>query len=225
MIETFIPIIKKAFELLNQPPVGTDDVVQLTAVRRSYLNFIHSLLNSNLEEIFVDPSRCFALYALIGNIINLNSSHTRLVLEIQSHLDSIFQSIIHYATDESDIQSQRLSIAVIQKMVTSWGNPNKDNEPLKAENQDVAGGNAGNAGGADGSSGAAAKSPSGVASRPVRRKSVLPGFDQFIYSSIVPMCFQVPLRKKAGPDSAGDGQNVLVRVVVVGGNVSLTKIY
>ncbi|CAG8432820.1 11500_t:CDS:10 [Diversispora eburnea] len=92
--ELIVPLVNKVFVFFNQPPSGTDDVLLLVNLRKAYLNFILSLLNGGMDAVFI-----------------MN----------RPRLESILQSVIHYASDLSDIPTARLSFNILSKTLTLWG--------------------------------------------------------------------------------------------------------
>jgi exportin-T len=51
------PLLRRVFERLSETPTGTDDEIQLNALRREYLNFVLVILNHELGGIFVSASK------------------------------------------------------------------------------------------------------------------------------------------------------------------------
>ncbi|RHZ76816.1 hypothetical protein Glove_189g18 [Diversispora epigaea] len=94
--ELIVPLVNKVFVFFHQPPSGTDDVLLLVNLRKAYLNFILSLLNGGMDAVFISE---------------LN----------RPRLESILQSVIHYASDLSDIPTTRLSFNILSKTLTLWG--------------------------------------------------------------------------------------------------------
>lgn len=100
MIETIIdelllPLVRRVFDFLNTTPSGTDEALLLLDLRKAYLNFILSLFNSNVESVFVSER-------------NLE------------HLPTILQTFVHFAKDNSDPTTQKMSFGVFLKMVNAW---------------------------------------------------------------------------------------------------------
>ncbi|CAG8633550.1 24667_t:CDS:10 [Dentiscutata erythropus] len=81
---------------LNQTPSGTDEALLLIDLRKAYLNFILGLLNNEMDAVFVSE---------------LN----------QPRLESILRSVIHYASDPSDIPSMKIAFSILSKTLTLWG--------------------------------------------------------------------------------------------------------
>ncbi|ORE03930.1 Xpo1-domain-containing protein [Rhizopus microsporus var. microsporus] len=97
MDELLVPLVKRVFDFLNTAPSGTDEAVLLLDLRKAYLNFITNLFNANLERVFISER-------------NLE------------HLNTILQTVLHFAKDNSDPTTQKMSFGVFLKMVNSWAN-------------------------------------------------------------------------------------------------------
>lgn len=102
--ELLLPLVKRVFDFLNTTPTGTDEAVLLLDLRKAYLNFILSLFNSNVESVFVSER-------------NLE------------HLPTILQTFSHFAKDNSDPTTQKMSFGVFLKMVNSWTSIENSNNP------------------------------------------------------------------------------------------------
>ncbi|KAF9114533.1 pre-tRNA nuclear export protein [Mortierella sp. AM989] len=92
----FFPLVQKVFLFLNQVPSGTDEVMALVELRKSYLSFLMGLFSSELENVLVTE---------------VNGQHLSLVL----------QSVLHYAQDMSDVPVSRMAFGILLKAVNSWG--------------------------------------------------------------------------------------------------------
>jgi exportin-T len=102
--ELLLPLVKRVFDFLNTSPSGTDEAVLLLDLRKAYLNFVLSLFNSNVEGVFVSER-------------NLE------------HLNTILQTFLHFAKDNSDPTTQKMSFGVFLKMVNSWTTTTAANAP------------------------------------------------------------------------------------------------
>lgn len=100
--ELLLPLVRRVFDFLNTTPSGTDEAVLLLDLRKAYLNFILSLFNSNIESVFVSER-------------NLE------------HLNTILSSFLHFAKDNSDPTTQKMSFGVFLKMVNSWTSNTTEN--------------------------------------------------------------------------------------------------
>ncbi|KAI8980264.1 armadillo-type protein [Pilobolus umbonatus] len=95
MDELLLPLVKRVFDFLNTTPSGTDEAVLLLELRKAYLNFLLNLFNASLEKVMVSER-------------NLE------------HLNTILQTLLHFAKDNSDATTQKMSFGVMLKMVQSW---------------------------------------------------------------------------------------------------------
>ncbi|KAL9537608.1 hypothetical protein MBANPS3_011624 [Mucor bainieri] len=93
--ELLLPLVRRVFDFLNTTPSGTDEAFLLLDLRKSYLNFVLSLFNANLEKVFVSER-------------NIES------------LETILQTFLHFAKDNSDPTTQKMSFGVFLKTVNSW---------------------------------------------------------------------------------------------------------
>ncbi|KAF9898864.1 pre-tRNA nuclear export protein, partial [Lobosporangium transversale] len=94
--ELFFPLVQKVFFFLNQVPSGTDEVMALVELRKSYLAFLMGLFSSELESVL---------------ITEVNGQHLNLIL----------QSVLHYAQDMTDVPVSRMAFGILLKAVNSWG--------------------------------------------------------------------------------------------------------
>lgn len=94
------PLLQRIFSALQTTPAGTDDEIQLTELRREYLNFITAILNNGLGSVLISSTNQSAF----GDVI--------------STLDS-------FARDSNDPATARLAISVLVKMTAVWGGPDK----------------------------------------------------------------------------------------------------
>jgi exportin-T len=95
MDELLLPLVKRVFDFLNTTPSGTDEAILLLELRKSYLTFIISLFNAEMESILVSER-------------NIN------------HLNTILQTILHFSKDNSDPNTQKTAFGVFLKFVTSF---------------------------------------------------------------------------------------------------------
>ena len=49
------PLCSKVFQIATQPTTGTDDQLETGELKREYLTFLSTILNSDLSEIFMSP--------------------------------------------------------------------------------------------------------------------------------------------------------------------------
>lgn len=114
------------------------------------------------------------------------------------------QSVLHYAQDINDIPLLKNALGVLMKMVIAWGGgvdtmnlskidvalkaPLKKNAKSPSSHANVDSTSILNSSSSSDSSQMSASGPQ----PPPTPKVALPGFDQFLYSSIVPILFEIP---------------------------------
>ncbi|KAJ3187978.1 pre-tRNA nuclear export protein [Gaertneriomyces sp. JEL0708] len=96
MNELIRPLLERVFLSLNQPVEGTDDALTLVELRRSYLQLLIQIFDSDLEGILVSEA-------------NL------------SLLDTIIQSVLHFVREAGDPNAQKTAFHVLSTMVIGWG--------------------------------------------------------------------------------------------------------
>ncbi|CAG8500890.1 6782_t:CDS:10 [Ambispora leptoticha] len=101
--ELILPLVNKVFLFLNQAPSGTDEALLLMELRKAYISFILGLFNYGMEAVFISE---------------LN----------RPHLESILQSVVHYASDASDSPLLRSSFSILSKAIASWGGTPKTSD-------------------------------------------------------------------------------------------------
>jgi exportin-T len=103
-----------------------------------------------------------------------------------SHLNTILHSILHYTKADMDYenQTQKAAFGILLRMVDAWAG----REEAGAEVPVVT----------------PAKTAGGGGKGPTQR---LPGFEQFLYESVTPVCFQVVMNPGF---NFGDGQSLLI---------------
>ncbi|KAI9474086.1 MAG: armadillo-type protein [Benjaminiella poitrasii] len=112
MGELLVPLVQRVFDFLNTSPSGTDEALLLLDLRKAYLNFILSLFNASLEKVFVGERN-------VG------------------HLSTILQSLLHFAKDNSDPTTQKMSFGVFLKMVNAWATDAANNTSVPGFDQFV----------------------------------------------------------------------------------------
>ncbi|KAJ3162686.1 pre-tRNA nuclear export protein [Geranomyces michiganensis] len=129
---------------------------------------------------------------LLAQIFNSDMEGILVTEQNMPQLNTILQSVLHFVKEAGDPSSQKLAFSVLSKCVISWG--------------------AGDEAQINGAS--LPKNPkTGKPEKPAKLlaatapKSALPGFDSFLYGSILPILFQVPLSAAYDPK---DGQCYLV---------------
>lgn len=97
--ELLLPLVRRVYDFLNTQPSGTDEAVILVDLQKTYLNFIVSLFNSGLENVFISERNV-------------------------EHLNTILQTVLHFAKDSSNSTTQKMAFGVFLKMVNSWTSQN-----------------------------------------------------------------------------------------------------
>ncbi|TPX58420.1 hypothetical protein PhCBS80983_g03131 [Powellomyces hirtus] len=128
---------------------------------------------------------------LLAQIFNSDMEGVLVTETNMPRLNTVLQSILHFVKEAGDPSSQKLAFSVLSKCVISWGAADQ-NQINGASLPKV-----GKGGKIDKSKQLSAMPP----------KATLPGFDQFIYGSILPILFEVPLNSAFDPK---DGQCYLV---------------
>ncbi|KAJ3325466.1 pre-tRNA nuclear export protein [Boothiomyces sp. JEL0866] len=90
------PLREKISYFLLQPPVGTDDALNLLNLRKADLTLITTLFNSQLNEVLTCPE----------NISELNSTLSTILACFDSY---------------SDLPAQKLAVSLLTKMIYCWG--------------------------------------------------------------------------------------------------------
>ncbi|KAK9766337.1 pre-tRNA nuclear export protein [Basidiobolus ranarum] len=105
--DLLLPLLNKVFTFLNQTATGTDEAVLLFDLRKSYLNFIVSILNAEMDDVFITEKNA-------------------------PHLNTLLQSILYYALDGEDIPTQKIAIGILHKFVNIWGGSNTNGANTKS---------------------------------------------------------------------------------------------
>ena len=92
------PLLERVFSGFSQPTEGTDDSVQLTELRREYLNFLLIILNNGLDGVLVSETN-------------------------QSSFETLISTLEHFAKETSDAGDARLALSVLTRMAEVWGGP------------------------------------------------------------------------------------------------------
>jgi exportin-T len=132
------PLLQRIFTALGTTPSGTDDEIQLAELRREYLNFIHVILGHGLGAVFVSEAN-------------------------QSTFETIITSIETFARDTSDYPTARLALAVLIRMTSVWGGPDKVGPGANT-----------------------------TPTSPVTSQAPLPGFDNFVVERFSPLVWAIP---------------------------------
>ncbi|KAI9362521.1 armadillo-type protein [Zopfochytrium polystomum] len=189
------PLLERIFTGLNQEITGFDDKNDAINLRRAYLNFLNNIFVFELEGVLITEAN----YPL---------------------LNTVLQSCVFYGMDPSDYTAQKMALSALSKMVASWGSapkpsatsngveipttiltarPAQSPDPNRSRKTGMVGAKPLNTDKKQKDGNLVAIGTGG--------RSPLPGFDKFIYESIVPALFQAPLK----PDfSVQDPQTIAV---------------
>ena len=150
------PLIERCLMLLkecdNEASTGSTDANFLKRdLRRAYLQFLFNVFNNNLSAIFITENNRQAFEAMT-------------------------QSVLHYAGDLFDSQSQKSAIVVLSKMLVVWG----EGEVM-----------------ADSSSGSVPSSNNTSGASEIFGKGMkVSGFDnQFIFEQYTRVCWELPAKQ------------------------------
>jgi exportin-T len=94
----FTPLLQRVFAGLSEPPVGTDDEIQLAELKREYLNFLIVILNNDLGSTIVSAAN-------------------------QPFFETLIETIEHFAKDAEDSHTAKMAFQVLAKMCSVWGGP------------------------------------------------------------------------------------------------------
>ena len=137
------PFLQRVFAGMKEDVYGTDDEIQLAELKREYLSFLLVILNNNLDTVFISQVN----QPIFGDSISM--------IEL-------------LAKDVSDLPTAKLSLAVLIRMVATWGGP------------DVV---------------AQVPYQSGAPANKVTNGDAfykLEGFDQFMMTRFSPLCWALP---------------------------------
>ncbi|CAJ0760917.1 24114_t:CDS:10, partial [Entrophospora sp. SA101] len=159
--ELINPLFRKVFLVLNQTPSGTDEAILFASLRRAYLNFILGLLNGGMDRVLISE---------------LN----------KPNLENILQSVIHYASDTSEISSIKISFNILSRAISLWGICSSPTITTTTANSP--------------------STSNGTSSRTLESQP-LPGFEHFMYEHILRVCFELPMKQSF---DVADGQSSVV---------------
>nr|CAG8527793.1 10894_t:CDS:10 [Entrophospora candida] len=164
--ELINPLFRKVFLVLNQAPSGTDETILFVVLRKAYLNFILGLLNGGMDQVLISE---------------LN----------KPNLENILQSVIHYASDTSEISSLKISFNILSRAISLWGvNPSQITQDITTTATVTTTNNSSN----------------DAFSRTLESQP-LPGFERFMYEHILRVCFELPMKQSF---DVADGQSSVV---------------
>ncbi|CAH1756492.1 6800_t:CDS:10 [Entrophospora sp. SA101] len=161
-ISELVDFLPKVFLVLNQTPSGTDEAILFASLRRAYLNFILGLLNGGMDRVLISE---------------LN----------KPNLENILQSVIHYASDTSEISSIKISFNILSRAISLWGICSSPTITTTTANSP--------------------STSNGTSSRTLESQP-LPGFEHFMYEHILRVCFELPMKQSF---DVADSQSLVVK--------------
>ncbi|KAI9886729.1 MAG: hypothetical protein M1823_001438 [Watsoniomyces obsoletus] len=90
------PLLRRIFEQLSEPTGGTDDVIQLSELRREYLNLILVVFHNDVDSVLISSTN-------------------------QGNLESLITSVEVFARDATDLPTAKIAFTVLNQMATRWG--------------------------------------------------------------------------------------------------------
>lgn len=161
-----LPLLSRIFSVLQNTVNGTDEAVIHRRLQEAYLNFFTSLMNANLEAVFISPRN-------------------------KSEFENVLSSLLTLALDSSDPISQRLSFGFFSKSIIAWGT-----SPEAATSPSVFAESAVSELSKKVEKGQARPTGQYSVGKDERAAQALPGYENFVYQRLVPACFQVPADQK-----------------------------
>ncbi|KAI9788316.1 MAG: pre-tRNA nuclear export protein [Peltula sp. TS41687] len=175
MLEALLtPLLHRVFAELAQPTTGTDDAIQLSELKREFLNLILVIMNNKLGSVLVSNGntpdkayRCREKKELTRHLVN------------QSNFESLLSVIELFAKDISDLSTAKPAFTVLIGMCSEWGGP--DVVPMSGSTQPAA----------------AAATTNGTTDH-----SALPGFSRFMIERFSADCWGLPTNPAFNPRDA-----------------------
>ncbi|KAA8908637.1 armadillo-type protein [Sphaerosporella brunnea] len=96
--ELLTPLLQRIFSALSEPVTGTDDQVQLTELRREFLNFILMILNNDLGQVLVSEAN-------------------------RNQFETVLTAVEHFAKATSDPPTEKIAINLMNKLSFVFGPP------------------------------------------------------------------------------------------------------
>lgn len=177
-----LPLLSRIFAVLGSPVTGTDESLVHGKLQEAYLNFFTAIMNANLEGVFITDRN-------------------------KPEFENVLTSLLALSRDCSDVMSQRLAWSFLAKSEIAWGTSQAAaSEPsvfaeTAASNfsQKVA-------------AGLVSATNQHVIPKAQRAAQALPGYETFIYQSLIPTAFSVPADSKFNMRT---GQPVLAEISIV----------
>ncbi|RUO96313.1 armadillo-type protein [Jimgerdemannia flammicorona] len=183
--DLLLPLVNKVFGFLNQTPSGTDEAVLLLDLRKAYLTFVIQLFNLDLESVFVSDCEYPQQPPIVtGQADAFHSAH---LIGLRLWLSVLLASPI----------VNRPHLNMILQSVLHYANDTSETVTQKMAFGILL--KTVNAWGGSAQQPSTSTEPSGVG-------QPLPGFEQFMFESIVRVSFEVPMKQSF---NLSDGQTVL----------------
>ncbi|TXT13691.1 hypothetical protein VHUM_01058 [Vanrija humicola] len=157
-----LPLLSRIFSVLQNPVTGTDEDIIHRRLQDAYLTFFTSLMNANLEGVFITDRN-------------------------KPEFENVLTSLVALAEDSSDAAAQRLAWSFLAKSIIAWGTSSAAaTEPsvfadsaMSHLSKQVA-------------SGQAVATNQHAIPKNERAAQALPGYETFVYQRLVPAAFAVP---------------------------------
>lgn len=161
-----LPLLSRIFSILGNPINGTDEALVHRRLQEAYLNFFTSLLNANLDRVFISPRN-------------------------KPEFENVLSSLLGLALNCADSGSQRLALSFFSKSVIAWGT-----SPEAANGASVFTDSAMSEYSKKVANGFANATNQYAVLKEERAAQALPGYENFIYQRLVPACFEIPADPK-----------------------------
>lgn len=159
-----------------------------------------NIVASGTDEQFELISLRKSYLGFVCQIFNSDMESVFIVENNISKLETILQSLLHFISDFNDQSVQKLASSALLKMINAWGGnafskeinnviPPQQSQQYQSDKPYTQGGKL------------------NIKLSGKDETSLLPGFDAFIYTKVVPLLFEIPLNKQFDPN---DGQCIVV---------------
>ena len=98
----FTNVVQRVFTSMSTPPSGTDEEIELSDLKKEYLNFLLVVLSNNLGSVIVSQSN-------------------------QPVFETVIETIEHFAKDTNDYPVGKMAFGVLTRMCAVWGGPDTVN--------------------------------------------------------------------------------------------------
>ena len=126
-----------------------------------------------------------AYLAFFTNLMNANLDGVFITARNKPEFENVLTALLALANESSDQQAQRMAIAFFAKSIIAWGtSPNIESvfaESAQSEYSKAV------------ANGSAKATNQHAVPRDQRASQALPGYENFIYQRLLPLCFEVPI--------------------------------